>query len=251
MLHTLLKPHRLWGYMVILTLMGCGNPKIIEDTAQLDQAFIPLLYVSEHVDTTTTETMRMFDRFVRRWHLFYGNYYTANQINPKWGQSLDQINQKVNAIEDSLVDRHSLSGIHTMLEFIRHDLTQLRRENQIAYPLDEFTAFHAIMDPMWAAADSIEMQPEKSDQYVKPILHNMTTAEKQWMRAQMVRIDPILYELSEEEERQLRQGIQAIQSKLNELNAAANRHDATGMAELAKAIKHDFEKIYLLFGDFD
>lgn len=251
MVHALLKFRLLWVYLILFALVGCGNPKIIEDTAELDQAFIPLLFLSEHIDTTTTEAIQLFDRFVRRWHLFYGNYYTANQINPKWGQSLDQINQKVNAIEDSLVDRQSLSGIHTMLESMRRDLTQLRRENQIAYALDEFMAFHAIMEPMWEAAEKIDAEPENAEQYVEPIRHNMAMAEKQWMRAQMIRIDPMLFQLTQDEEQQLHHGIEAVQSKLNQLNTAIANHDSAVMAQLVKAIQQDFEKIYLLFGDFN
>ncbi|MCF7796219.1 MAG: hypothetical protein K9N11_02920 [Lentisphaeria bacterium] len=247
----MLKSRLFWVYLAVFALMGCGNPKIIEDTVQLDQAFIPLLYATEQGDSTTAEIMAKFDRFVRRWQLFYGSYYTANQINPKWGLSLDKINQRVNAIEDSLVDRKVLSGIHTMLESIRDDLTKLRWDNQIAYALDEFTAFHTIMKPMWAAADSMVIEPDEAEKHVKPILHHMVDAEKQWRRVQMVRIDPILFDLTETEAQKLHQGIQTIQAKLTQLNDAINRSDIMQMAELVRGIKPEYEKIYLLFGNFD
>lgn len=237
--------------LAAFALMGCGNPTIVEDTAELDQAFIPLLYLSERADTTTVEAIRIFDRFVRRWHLFYGNYYTANQINPKWGAGLDQINQQVNAIEDSLVDRRSLSGIHTMLESIRDDMIHLRRENQIAYALDEFNTFHRIMEPLWESAAEMETEPTRAEQFIKPILRGLTDAEKQWKRVQMVRIDPMLYGLSPDEEKQLRAGIQTIQITLNQLNTAINNRDSDTIISLLKTVKQDFATIYLLFGDFD
>ena len=238
------------GSLFVLSLLNCGSPQIIVDTAKLDQAYIPLLFMTGQPETTQLQAIQLFDRFIRRWHLFYGHYQAANQINPAWGNGLDSVNITIRAVEDSLLEQSDLATIHKMLETVRLDLMTLRRNNQIGYALDELTAFHEIMEPMAAAAGQMHADSAKAEQFVQPILNHLEAAQKQWLRVQMVKFDPVLFNLDETDVEAFISGKSDLQNQLNLLERAVVTHDTPQIAATAKALKPQFVKIYLLFGDF-
>lgn len=234
-----------------LASMSCGSPQIIIDTAKLDQAYIPLLFLTGQSETTQPEAIQLFDRFIRRWHLYYGHYQAANQINPEWGQGLDKVNITIRSVEDSLVANASLPTIHKMLESVRVDLMNLRQKNQIGYALDELTAFHELMEPMVTAATQMEIDSTKAEQYIAPILNHLEAAQKQWLRVQMVRFDPVLYNLNEDDLQVLKDEISEIKKLLETLDLYVNTHDTIQIATTTRSLKPIFVKLYLLFGDFN
>lgn len=238
------------GSLLLLSFINCSSPQIIVDTAKLDHAFIPLLYVTGQPETTQLQAIQLFDRFIRRWHLFYGHYQTANQINPAWGLGLDSVTIIVRSLEDSLIANVSLSSLHKRLETVRIKLMKLRQNNQIGYALDELTAFHEVMEPMAAAAVQMQTDSARAEQFVQPIINHFEPAQKQWLRVQMVNFDPVLFNLNENEMEALNAGKLVIQNQLKQLEQAIITHDTAQIAATAKALKPKFVEIYLLFGDF-
>ncbi|MFM2052383.1 MAG: hypothetical protein RL456_420 [Pseudomonadota bacterium] len=131
---------------------------------------------------------------------------------------------------------------HATLEHVREALFDARRALGLAYPLDDFTAFHGAME-------ALANRTAAPDAQRPAIERDYAAARALWRRVERLDLDATALGLSPARQALLRQGLADEGAALGRLSQAlAARVPEADLLKACAAIKGPFVKAYTAFG---
>jgi hypothetical protein len=142
-----------------------------------------------------------------------------------------------------------VTDAHEALEHVRDVLMKLRQRNRIDYFIDGLTAFHEPMEAIvLAAKDKTGDSLDAAD--IARIRKALPQAEQAWHRVAAAKLDANDYMLTPAQADDARKLMTLENAALSALKDALAASDKARIAQAAVAIKPNFAKLFMIFGDF-
>ena len=156
--------------------------------------------------------------------------------DPRWAQTLAEVGRRIGEAQ-ALVAAERWAQSHEVLEHVRLALFQTRRQLGIAYLLDDFTAYHEVMEKITGATspDAGTLRPWVEE------------ARQAWQRVLDTPIDAAQWGLSPARASQWQRASRLETDALAQL-AKALATPGADLAPAAAAIKGPFIQAYTAFG---
>lgn len=154
-----------------------------------------------------------------------------------WRHALDTSAQALQAAARD-AESGAWEAAHNRLEAVRESQFHARRALGEAYLLDDFTAFHEVMEAITAS-------PTPSAERLQDLF---TQARVRWHRLSSQPIAPATWGLTPTREARLQQAMADETSALSRLSDALRGGDAAATARAAAALKAPFVQAYVAFG---
>ena len=233
---------------LFLLLAGFTNINILKDFASFDRVFIPPLALTNQDKLKPSQkAMHLLNK---NWTSFKTKYYDANPQDPKWKGDFDKIEQQISEATKIVESGENLLHAHEALEEIRSVTLDLRRRNNIEYYIDSLTEFHFLMEAIYhTGADN---EPSDLDEGVIAELNDLTDeASALWRKIEAQSFDKALFGFNEKKITKMMGLIKAEAEALTKFKKAVNSRDKTAIIDMAKGVKPNYAKMYMMFGDFD
>ena len=217
-----------------LALMGFATDDIRHDMVRLDKTYIAALSLTSQ--GKALESRKAVDALQKAWREFHGRHVNANSRDAQWKSDFERVTGMVDEASRIIASDRKPTEAHEALEHVRDVLMKLRERNRIDYFIDELTAFHEPMEGIvLAAKDKTGDTLAAAD--IEHIRHLLPQAEKAWLGVSAAKLDPQDYLLTPAQADDARKLMELEQTSLAALKAAL-------------AIKPNFDKLFMTFGDF-
>ena len=233
---------------LFFTLTGFTDMNILKDFASFDRAFIPPLALTNQDKLKPSQkAIRLLNK---NWESFKTKYYNSNPQDPEWKEDFDRIGKQIAEATSIVESGENLMHAHEALEEIRSITLDLRRRNNIEYYIDYLTEFHFLMESIVHTASDNE--PADMGEEVISELSDLTDeASAMWSKIEAQPFDKALFGFDDEKIAKMMGLMKAESEALDNLKKAINSKDKTAIIEMAKNVKPNYAKIYMMFGDFD
>lgn len=235
-------------YLAMIPAALCAQDSLIRDTAVLDKALIPALFVTGQ---GKVETSQLSMKFLKEgWAQYKGMYLGAQPKDAQWKKDLDKVEDHIRNADRIVAGGAGLSNAHNELEGARIILMKARQRSKIEYFPDYLTEFHEHMEEIFDAAN--KKTPETlSDKDMETIRKALPQAVAIWSTAKKARFDAELYGFSQEQVKKMNTLHQAEEEALAALQEALKTGARGEIIKHATSLKGKFVPVYLLFGDFE
>lgn len=231
--------------------VGGGSPHAREEMpdgvfVEFDRVYIPTLALTNQNKPSANQALSRLSmswdaRFVDRFHEMF-------QGDSAWAGDIGHIAECIALAEAELKSGEPLKA-HEALEPIRDILTEARRRNNVEYPLDSLTRFHATMEDIVKPA--MELTPDSLDQAkIGRFTELGEQAEQQWQLVEKTRFDLAAFGKNEQQQKQFLSMLQAERESIRRLNDVLTTHNKEAIIKAAREIKPPFANVYMFFGDF-
>lgn len=228
-------------------LMGFSKNDLRQDMVKLDKAYIAALALTSQ--GKAAESRKAMEILSGSWKQFRDRYYEANPDDQQWKKDFDAADHMIAEASQIVGSDRKVTDAHEALEEIRMVMMKLRARNEIAYFVDQLTAFHEPMEVIVLAAK--DKTPETfTDADIQRIRETLPEAEKLWARAMAGNLDGAIYQLEASQLERARKLMQAEQQALAALKSALAGGDRLGIIKAAVSIKPNFAALFMTFGDF-
>jgi hypothetical protein len=207
---------------------------------QFDAVFIPALFLTGNAGKTVDGPARALaatKRLGGQWPSLKVAMTAAVPDQKVWPKALQAVQDHLHEA-DALVAQGQWTQAHEALEHVRQLLFEARRSLGIDYALDEFTAYHAVMETL-ANATSVQ-RPAIEVEFAK--------ARAIWRHIEVMEFNAAAYGLSPARARQLAQARADESDALSALSQALHAGSDTDVLKAAAAIKPPFVRAYVVFG---
>jgi hypothetical protein len=236
-------------FMVAITVMlltGFAANDIRQDMVKLDKVYIASLALTSQ--GKVAESRMAVGALQKEWQGFRDRHYNANPRDSQWKLDFDHVNAMVNDAGKIVASERKVTDAHESLEHVRQVLMSLRQRNRIDYFIDGLTAFHEPMETIvLAAKDKTGDTITESD--IARIGKMLPQAEQAWQRVATTKFDAGDYMLTPAQADDARKLIALEKASLGALKDAFAAGDKARVAQAAVAIKPNFAKLFMIFGD--
>lgn len=233
--------------LAAILLAGFAANDIRSDMVRLDKVYIATLALTSQ--GKAAESRKAVDALQGTWREFKGRHYAANPKDPQWKPDFDRVSGMVEEAVKIVAAGRPVNEAHEALEHVREVLMKLRERNSIDYFIDSLTAFHEPMEAIVLAAKD-KSGDTLTDADVARIRNMLPQAERAWQRVAAAKLDARDYGLNAAQAKDARKLMDLEQDSLAALNAALAADDKARIARAATAIKPNFAKLFMTFGDF-
>lgn len=215
--------------------------------AEFDRVYIPALALTNQMQQEAAA--RALDRLSKSWDArFAQQFHEMFMDDAEWHRDTSRLAQCI-ALAQSELKAGKLLKAHEQLEPIRDLLMDARRRNQVEYPLDTLSQFHATMEAivkpaMRLDADTID------DAQIKRIAVLSTQALQEWELVEDAEFNLAMFDKDEAEQKQFPGMLNAEHAAIVRLQQALSTKDSHSIITAARGLKPPFAKIYMFFGDF-
>jgi hypothetical protein len=207
---------------------------------QFDAVYIPALFLTGSAGKTAEGPARAvaaMDRLSRQWPALKPALVAAVPDQRIWPKALEAAQGALREA-DARVAKAQWEPSHEALEQVREVLFEARRSLGIDYALDEFTAYHVIMEKL-AGATRVQ----------RPVLEaDFAAARARWRRIEAMSFDAAVYGLGPARARQLDEARADESRALSALSEALRAGSDADVLKAAAAIKPPFVRAYVAFG---
>lgn len=236
---------RLMAFALVCVVPGPGRAidlPVASTTAllQFDAVYIPALFLSGSAGKSVdgpAKALAAMKRLSEQWPLLRPAMNAAIPDQKSWSKALQTVHGDLSEAE-TLAAKARWGQTHEALENVRQVLFETRRSLGIDYALDEFTAYHAVMEKL-ANATSVQRAAFEAD---------FATARTLWRRIEKMSFDASAYGLSPARTRQLDQARADESNALSALSQALFAGSEAEVLKAAAAIKPPFVRAYVSFG---
>jgi hypothetical protein len=218
---------------------GPAHPSITT-SLQFDAVYIPALFLTGSAAKTPdgpAKAVAAMKRLSGQWLVLKPAMIAAVPDRRTWPQALQAAEGHLREA-DALVAKAQWEPSHEALEHVRDVLFEARRSLGIDYALDEFTAYHVIMERL-AGATRVQ----------RPVLEaDFAAARAGWRRVEAMSFDAAAYGLSPARARQLDEARADESRALSALSEALRAGSDADVLKAAAAIKPPFVRAYVAFG---
>lgn len=233
--------------MGAILLAGFAATDIRRDMVALDKVYIAALALTSQ--GKAAESRKAVDTLQKTWREFRGRHYAANPKDPQWKPDFDRVSGMVDEASKIVAGGRPVTEAHEALEHVREVLMALRGRNRIDYFIDRLTAFHEPMEAIvLSAKDKTGDTLTGAD--VARIRATLPEAEKAWQRVAAAKLDAGDYRLDAAQAQDARKLMELEKASLAALKEALASGDKGRIARAATAIKPNFAKLFMTFGDF-
>jgi hypothetical protein len=155
----------------------------------------------------------------------------------------------VNEAVKIVASDRKVTDAHEALEHVREVLMKLRLRNRIDYFIDGLTAFHEPMEVIVLAAKD-KSGDTLTEADIGRIRKMLPQAEQAWQRVTVAKLDANDYMLTPAQADDARKLMTLETASLAALKDALAASDKARIAQAAVAIKPNFAKLFMIFGDF-
>ena len=220
------------------------------DMASFDRAYIPALsYTSLEKVSESTQAMQSLKT---NWVTFKNKYYNINPADKAWKSDLDKIDNLIQRADQVVQSKKNIIDAHQKyLEEVRIIFKDLRKRNNINdYFIDHLTVFHEPMENIVLAGKD-KTSKTFTDQDLQTIKNNLPTAIQDFQIVEKAKLDPVVFNFNSEKLKQAQQLITTEKQKLLDLQQALTTKKTDLIIKTSVAIKPNFAKLFMLFGDFN
>lgn len=232
--------------LAAIVLTGFAETDIRQDMVKLDKVYIAALALTSQ--GKTAESRKAVDALHESWRGFRGRHYNANSRDAQWKPDFDRVNGMVDEAAGIVASDRKVTDAHAALEHVREVLMKLRQRNRIDYFIDGLTAFHEPMEAIvLAAKDKGGDSLDEAD--IARIRKMLPQAEQAWQRVAAAKLDANDYMLTPAQADDARKLMTLENASLSALKDAVAGGDKARIAQTAVAIKPNFAKLFMIFGD--
>lgn len=236
---------RLMAFALVCALPGRSRAIDLPNASttallQFDAVYIPALFLTGSAGKSVegpAKARAAMKRLSEQWPLLQPAMNAAVPDHKKWAKALQAVHGHLREAE-TLAAKAQWEQAHEALENVRHVLFETRRSLGIDYALDEFTAFHAVMERL-VNASGVQRAALEAD---------FATARALWRQIEIRSFDAAAYALSPARARQLDQARADESSALSALSQALHAGSDADVLKAAAAIKPPFVRAYVSFG---
>jgi hypothetical protein len=176
-------------------------------------------------------------RLSEQWPALKPAMLAAVPQRKSWSKALQSVEGYLREA-DALAAKAQWQQAHEALEHVRGVLFETRRSLGIDCALDEFTAYHAVMEKL-ANVSSVQ----------RPALElDFAKARVMWRHIESANFDASTYGLSPARSRQLAQALADESAALSALSQALHAGSDAEVLKAGAAIKPPFVRAYVVFG---
>jgi hypothetical protein len=229
-----------------IMLTGFAANDIRQDMVRLDKIYIASLALTSQ--GKVAESRKVVSALQLEWQAFRKRHYNANPRDAQWKPDFDHVNSMVNEAVKIVASERVVTDAHESLEHVRQVLMSLRQRNRIDYFIDRLTAFHEPMEAIvLAAKDKTGDTLTEAD--IARIRKALPQAEQAWQRVATANLDASDYMLVPAQADDARKLMALEKTSLGALKNALAAGDKARIAQAAVAIKPNFAKLFMTFGD--
>ena len=233
--------------LATLLLTGFAPGDIRQDMVKLDKVYIAALALTSQ--GKIAESRKAVGALQKEWQAFKDRRYNGNSQDVQWKKDFDHVNKMVDEALKIAASERKVTEAHEALEHVREVLMKLRQRNRIDYFIDGLTAFHEPMEAIvLAAKDKTGETLAGAD--IARIRTMLPQAEQAWQRVAAAKLDGDDYLLTPAQTEDARKLMSMERASLAALQDALNAGDKARIAQAAAAIKPNFAKLFMTFGDF-
>lgn len=213
----------------------------------LDKIYIVALAATNQGDREMSEkSMKML---ATQWQSFKKKNLRAFNRDKKAGADFAAIGKMIDTAARIVKQNGNLNDAHESLEGVRITLMHLRKRNSIDYYIDHLTKFHEPMETAVLLAKS--KTPETlSSEDIRMIKDLLVQSRQDWEMIKNADFDRILFSFSAEKDARRKEYIEAETKALHSLTQVLEGEDKAAIIKATMAIKPNFAKLFVLFGDF-
>lgn len=228
-------------------LTGFASTDIRHDMVKLDKVYIAALALTSQ--GKVEESRKVVSALQKEWQEFARRHENANTRDAKWKSDFGQVSTMVDDAVKIVASGRKVTEAHEALEHVRDVLMKLRQRNRIDYFIDGLTAFHEPMEAIVLAAKD-KTGDTLTEVDIARIRNRLPLAEKAWAGVSSAKLDPADYELTPAQADDARKLLALEKATLTTLKEALASGDKSRIAQAAVAIKPNFAKLFMTFGDF-
>jgi hypothetical protein len=228
-------------------LAGFAANDIRRDMVSLDKVYIAALALTSQ--GKPAEVRKAVAALRASWQDFRSRHYDANAKDKQWKADFDRVSGMVEDAVKIVGGERPVTDAHEALEHVREVLMKLRQRNRIDYFIDGLTAFHEPMEAIVLAAKD-KTGDTLTDADVSRIRKTLPQAEQAWARVAAAKLDAGDYQLAPAQADDARKLMELEKAALAALKDALAAGDKARIARAATAIKPNFAKLFMTFGDF-
>lgn len=233
--------------IVFLLVSGCAQRSFQKQMIRFDQLYIPALFYTEQGSVEASR--KAVKDLMEFWQTFSLAYYNSRPADPEWKQSFDIVDQRITTAGKLVKNGKAVTSAFNELDVIRDILYRIRKRNDIKYYVDHLTEFFQPMDAML-----LILKDKTPDTLTATDLQNLSYLINReiniWDKVAKVEFNSVLFGFNGIKLRDMRKYIKAEQLILYKLKKAIDARDKAFIFLSADFIKPNFNKLYLLFGDF-
>jgi len=240
--------------LALLLLAGCKqepvNQRILAVSAQLDQAYVPVLFYTKL--NRQHESELAWDKFRGKWNDFNGQFrglklkYGVDIVDEFWEEDFAATETAVVSAE-GLIKQKSLAAANAELLKVQQHLPELRRRHGIAYFPDTLSRFQRVMLMIKGAVDG---KPRLTDRELAQLGEMLKMAQAEWTRAANQEIDPGYFKFPAKKIKALKKMVGDEERGLGSFAAALASKRADLIIAAVDELQPTFTQIYRSFGDF-
>lgn len=213
---------------------------------EFDRVYIPALALTNQGKPAAQQALR---RLRRSWNSrFVMHFHQMYQKDLEWSEDISRMAQCLGRAETKLVSGESTKA-HEALEPIREILMEARLRNDVDYPLDLLSQFHATMETIVKPAMGMDAASLDRNQIVK-FTKRCQQADKEWHLVEKAKFNLTVFGKSEQEQRHFPAMLKAEREAIRRLDAALVAENKEAIIKAARGLKPPFAKVYMFFGDF-
>ncbi|MEQ1773515.1 MAG: hypothetical protein ABL891_06995 [Burkholderiales bacterium] len=233
--------------LAAILLTGFAANDIRQDMVKLDKVYIAALALTSQ--GKVAESRKAVDALQKEWQEFSNRHANTKPGDAQWKGDFDHVTGMVNDAVKIAASSQKITDAHEALEHVRDVLMKLRQRNRIDYFIDNLTAFHEPMEVIVLAAKD-KTADMLADADIASIRKALPQAEKAWQRVATAKLDANDYMLNTAQTEEARKLMAMENASLAALKAALAAGDKARIAQTAVAIKPNFAKLFMIFGDF-
>lgn len=236
-------------FLFLMTIpLSASETQLMKDMISFDRAYIPSLAMTSQ--EKREPSIKALEILTDEWKSFKEKYYAFNSTDTVWQSDMDSIEEGILEALDIIDQRGSLSEAHEAVEGIRFTMMQMRERQNIDYFVDHLTRFHDPMEMILMAV--VGKTPETlSNNDLTRIKSALPEAVRLWGEVGSFNLDPSIYDLDEKRMKNINAAIPAEKQALQLLVEVLGKGDESGIIKAASAIKPNFAKVFMQFGDFE
>ncbi len=238
-------------WLTMARLVACRSPEraernLVKGMLALDRTFIPAWTLTG--PDNEGDPAPAMQTLLKEWAYFKARFYYYERQDTSWQAAFDRVEVALHQAEE--IDAGgNRTATHAALEEVRSIFVALRDSNGIEYFLDGLIAFQG---PMEAIVNLVRGRTAGNlgSSQVNAIRGLFPEVQARWNSVRSWPFDPSLHNFNEQQGARLREQIALENNALDILEQALGSGSRNSIIVAAQGIGPEFDRLYLLFGNF-
>ncbi len=234
--------------LILLAGIASADPAtLFDDMVAFDRVYIPALAMTSQ--GKERPSLKAIAQLKEAWTTFQEAHSGDYPDDPEWKRDFKAIDDRL--FESTMFTSPDWTHLaHNALEPIRDRMREMRLRHDIDYYVDYLTAFHEPMETIVLAGKDKTTQTFTEDD-LATIKKTIPQAEKLWAEVQAAPFEAGRYGFSPAKAKQVADQVEKEAQALAALNKAVAAGDTAAIIQRAVAMKPNFAKLFMMFGDFE